>query len=388
MDITIYKSDMFKNNRDSTNPKFEHSFPIDITHEHLLNKEIKVRFFLCDPPYVSANAGHTVNNCDWEKSFSRMKFNDAYGIGSMKYSNDSKCFGLYFIAKLDISYHVQLSFQQTVIVLFYVRLFMIALDVLSDDGYVLVKSMNSKNFDLTEAIEEWAMLSGLVREGNPQQFPTGPAGSEKHSTLTVYKRRTSQYGICAMLGNDAHSNCVKRLEDKVKSQLVESVKEDRRKTLLWQSAIDVVQSILSRLKHFSIIELLENSFPGLDAHYKLKLDHDGDNWMADINNMDHVFEVQRRAVLYHSLTLTTMNVFGICFNELQIQSTSDRSALRREIVFPVGFWKVLERAKVGSESLGSNVKLLQKMCQDGQKEDADLEGRNTPRIDDYYQRRT
>lgn len=388
MDITIYKSDMFKNNRDSTNPKFEHCFPIDITHAHLLNNKITVRFFLCDPPYVSANGGHTVNNCDWEKSFSRMKFNDAYGIGSMKYSKESKfevfwSFTLMYIIFTMFNSH----FNKTAIVLFYVRLFMIALDVLSDDGYVLVKSMNSKNFDLTADIEG-AMLSGLVREGNPQQFPTGPAGSEKHSTLTVYKRRTSQYGICAMLGNDAHSNCVKRLEDKVKSQLVESVKEDRRKTLLWQSAIDVVQNILSRLKHFSIIELLKNSFPGLDAHYQLKLDHDGDNWMADINNMDDVFEVQRRAVLYHSLTLTTMNVFGICFNELQIQSTLDMPALRRKIVFPVGFWKVLERAKVGSNSLGSNVKLLQKMCQDGQKEDADAKDRNTPRIDDYYQRRT
>ena len=112
MDITIYKSDMFKNNRDSTNPKFEHCFPIDITHAHLLNNKITVRFFLCDPPYVSANGGHTVNNCDWEKSFSRMKFNDAYGIGSMKYSKESKFEVFWSFTLMYNFYHVQLSFQQ------------------------------------------------------------------------------------------------------------------------------------------------------------------------------------------------------------------------------------------------------------------------------------
>ena len=91
MNITIFRSDMFKNNRDSTDTKYKHTYPIEETHAYLLKMKIKVKFFLCDPPYVSANAKHTVNNCNWEKSLSRMKFNSAYGIGLLKCSNDSKC---------------------------------------------------------------------------------------------------------------------------------------------------------------------------------------------------------------------------------------------------------------------------------------------------------
>ena len=102
-----------------------------------------------------------------------------------------------------------------------------------------------------------------------------------------------------------------------------------------------------------------------------------------------MFCVQRMAVLYHSMTLTTMNVFGIFWYMLQTQrrvkNDSDMKALRKEILFPAGFWKTLDRAKVGSKSVGKNVELLMKMCKTSKKEkEAEARDAKAPKIDEYY----
>ncbi len=72
-----------------------------------------------DPPYCAVGGGHRLNNCDWDESQSRIRFNYAYGV--------------------------DYSYTKEMILHMYLCGFERAKTLLKDGGYFLVKCMNFKN---------------------------------------------------------------------------------------------------------------------------------------------------------------------------------------------------------------------------------------------------
>ena len=73
--VTPYFFDKYKNK-----DNFPRQYSDVESYSRLSSLEGKADVVFHDPPYCAVGGGHRLNNCDWNKSFSRIKFNFAYGV--------------------------------------------------------------------------------------------------------------------------------------------------------------------------------------------------------------------------------------------------------------------------------------------------------------------
>ena len=366
--LTVFSSDFFKNYRDCDDEKYEDVLPPD-KMDVKIESGVKIKFMCVDPPHNEINGGHTVNNCNMEKSLSRIKFNFTYGVW--------------------------FKYNENMIALFYVKLLIKAKEALADDGYLLVKVQDLEKSPLVSKVEQWAGVLGFVREGLPQMIPKRGKSTKNSFLLVLRKSTSSSFGFLSFQPDASSmvSEMMSDLEEKVKSEYRERIEECLQSRQLWMQALQATVENLVAIGNFDsgvVAEILEDRFPELADQYRTVLESEESSaWEMKIDEGD-VENAQRMAVEFHQLNLAVENVFGIIFVllcELQkVTTVKGQQKLYEELGFHDDLITVLNRSKVGSECRAANVKTLEALFRKKRKakKDAREDKRKQRKLTGYY----
>lgn len=330
---SLYLSDFFKNCRDGDGDKYKGVLPAEDAME-AVKKDGGANVVLFDPPYVKSQSGHTVLN---SKSLARKSF--VYGI--------------------------DYTYSEIQILFFYVNCFALAMDVLVDGGFLIMKAMDGAQFPLTSFIEQCAGLFGYVRVGVPQKFPSSSNGSQKESVLLVFSK--SKAGLLTFI--DKKSTVRQQIVDDHRERAIggylASIKRFRVKRDMWKTGLDLIFSHREGCREDFLGRILSD-FPGLLESSNLAGDGEGAGVLNDTADIE---AVQRYAVKMRMSTLAAANVFGICFASLlktyqppcRVLELKEKVAIMKRVGFSDPLVKTLTGAPVGLENLHSNVVVLKNL---------------------------
>eukprot|EP00984_Skeletonema_dohrnii_P028435 scaffold18417_cov79-Skeletonema_dohrnii-CCMP3373.AAC.3 len=137
-----------------------------------------VHVVIYDPPYQTMIGGYNLHNSNWEKSQSRVNFNDRYGVS--------------------------FPYTTTMIHCFYLKGFQLAEQLLEPEGFLMVKLMLTNGHDdLRQAVLILADYCGFKHDGDAYKVKSSNGDP---SYLYVFVRRTSKDITFADLyqGDQAH----------------------------------------------------------------------------------------------------------------------------------------------------------------------------------------
>ena len=174
----IVAVDKYKNRKLRPND-FAHVWSYDCQEFLELLESGGVLVAIYDPPYQTMIGGYNLHNSDWEKSQSRVNFNDRYGVS--------------------------FPYTATMIHCFYLKGFQLADKLLASGGIFLVKLMNTNvHDDLRQAVLNLADSCGFKHDGDAYKVKSS---NGEPSYLYVFVRRSPKDVSFADLyqGDQAHS---------------------------------------------------------------------------------------------------------------------------------------------------------------------------------------
>ena len=211
------------------------SFTCEGFQKYTTRKDV-VMVFIWDPPYRTICGGHTVLNCVFIKSDSRMKFNSSYGV-QFKYTNE-------------------------MINAIYLRGFEWADQVLHLNGFFFVKCMQfNDGFDQLEAVRQMAELYNFYVKQTYTLKSVTPTREDSFLLVIKRKRSTVQslrdVTFSTVEANECKQDMKRRINAKAAEAYVEAIKTSLKNGHIWYDACINLQAGLTEQQQC-------NAFKGID----------------------------------------------------------------------------------------------------------------------------
>ena len=270
-----------------------------------------VMVFIWDPPYRTICGGHTIVNCVFVKSDSRIKFNDTYGV--------------------------QFRYTNAMINAFYLRGFERADQVLHVNGFFFVKCMNyNDNLDQLQAVKDMADLFNFCVKQVYTLKSTSLKRDDSFLLVMVRKRRTVAIAgkksqtkpmqslrdvtFSAVEANEYRQDMKRRINAKAAEAYVAAIETSLKNGLLWHDAITKMQASLTEQQQCNAFEgidkdIIDNfrSFHKKDAEIRQQ--------MASRNDNTHLCweSLQPLALSSQGIFLDLKNLSGLLFEQHLLQ---------------------------------------------------------------------